>query len=120
MILNDAKIVRENGVTTVAFADGDPPTKYVIFQSTDNPDTQDVALGQSGLYFETNDQSQGGYDLISEIKANANTLVISGHGALCFDGDGTVSFSLGDQARPAISALATLAERTGVPMEVHR
>jgi hypothetical protein len=64
MIADRISVYAENGVSGVAFATGDKSIQYVMIQKTDHPSGQDIVLGQSGVYFEINDQIQGGYDLV--------------------------------------------------------
>ena len=64
--------------TTLSFADDvNNPSNFVMLSMTNNPDEQDVELGQEGVHIDVGGLQIDGYDLITDLRATAYGLIVS-------------------------------------------
>lgn len=64
--------------TTLGFADDlNKPERFVILSMTDDPDEQDVELGQDGVHIVVGGVQVDGYGLVAEVQATGSGLVVS-------------------------------------------
>lgn len=64
--------------TTLGFADdSNNPEKFVMLSMTNDPDEQDVELGQEGVHIDVGGLQIDGYDLVADIQATGSSLIVS-------------------------------------------
>jgi hypothetical protein len=74
---NAATFTDDGYSTLMGFAE-DPlnPQRYVMLNLTNDPDEQDVRLGMTGVHIEAGDLKIDGYDLVTDLFVQGQSLII--------------------------------------------